>query len=364
MSETTSAPVADAPAEISPAPASQKPLSIADAMAKLRGQPEGQTAPPESTQPAAERPRDEQGRFTRAEGTEPADGRPQGRRSGVEAMEEALGLRPGDAPQEPSSEPTAAPAGAYELDGRQWSPDALREQIRLAADYTHKTQDVARQREALQAQQLQVQQQQQAIDQFLPLIQPEVTKLQAMLADAPMPDAALRATDPHAYWDAFARHQDAIAAHQRFFGMLQQQQAARDQQLARAVDDANAKLAAKYSFWADPQQRGEVQTALVSWARDLGFQDHELRGLSNPLYLEVMMKAMAHDASAGKVRTAAPEATVRAAPRMGQAPPPRPTEALAAAQQAFEAKSSRQNGAALLTAQQAAGRRGNGHTNW
>src|SRR5215472_11603420 len=363
MSETTTAPAADAPAEISPAPASQPRLSIADAMAKLRGQPEGQP-PAESTQPASERPRDEQGRFTRAEGTEPADGRPQGRRSGVEAMEEALGLRPGDAPQEPSSEPTAAPAGAYELDGRQWSPDALREQIRLAADYTHKTQEVARQREALQAQSQQVQQQQQAIDQFLPLIQPQVTQLQAMLADAPMPDAALRATDPAAYWDQFARHQDAIAAHHRFFGMLQQQQAARDQQQQRAVDDDNAKLAAKYSFWADPQQRGEVQTALVSWARDLGFQDHELRGLSNPLYLEVMMKAMAHDASAGKVRTAAPEATVRAAPRMGQAPPPRPAEAVAAAHQAFEAKPNWQNGAALLTAQQAAGRRGNGHTNW
>src|SRR5215469_4825304 len=141
MSETTSAPVADAPAEISPAPASQKPLSIADAMAKLRGQPEGQTAPPESTQPAAERPRDEQGRFTRAEGTEPADGRPQGRRSGVEAMEEALGLRPGDVPQEPSSEPTAAAQG-YELDGRQYSAAELKSLIAAGTDYTQKTQEL------------------------------------------------------------------------------------------------------------------------------------------------------------------------------------------------------------------------------
>jgi hypothetical protein len=184
------------------------------------------------------------------------------------------------------------------------------------------------------------------------------------MADAPMPDASLRATDPAAYWDAFARHQDAIVAHQRFFGMLNQQQAAREQQLARAVEDANTTLANKYSFWADPQQRGEVQTALVSWARGLGFQDNDLRGLHDPRILEVMMKAMAHDAAVGKTRTAAPEATVRAAPRTGTAPPPQPAEAVAAATQAFQAKPNWQNGAALLTAQQAASRRSNGHSNW
>src|SRR5215472_16042109 len=138
MSETTTVPAAEAPVDISPAPASQPRLSIADAMAKLRGQPEGQS-PAESTQPASERPRDEQGRFTRAEGTEPADGRPQGRRSGVEAMEEALGLRPGDAPQEPSSEPTAAAQG-YELDGRKYSAAELKTLIAAGTDYTQKTQ--------------------------------------------------------------------------------------------------------------------------------------------------------------------------------------------------------------------------------
>jgi hypothetical protein len=368
MSETTSAPVApasapDAAVDISPAPATQPRLSIADAMQKLRGQPTTEGVKTGADSATLDRPRDEQGRFARADGTaetqEPA-ARP---RSGVAAMEEALGLKPADTPPEAPGEPTEAAHG-YELDGRTWSPDALREQIRLASDYTQKTQEVARARDALQAQFQQVQQQQQAIDQFLPLIQPEVARLQAMMADAPMPDPALRQVDPAAYWDQFARHQDAIGAHQRFFGMLQQQQAARDQQLARAVEEANTVLAAKYSFWADPQQRGEVQSALVQWARANGFEDHELRGLSNPRYLEVMMKAMAHDANAGKVRTTAPEATVRAAPRMGTAPPPRPAEAVASAAEAFQAKPSWQNGAALLSAQQSAARRGNGHSNW
>ena len=362
MSETTSAPAptsADAPVDISPAPATQPRLSIADAMQKLRGQPEGQVA---ATPTAGERARDEQGRFARSPDATDTEAPAAARRSGVEAMEEALGVKPGDIPTEAPGEPTAD--RGYELDGRQYSAAELKSLVAAGTDYTAKTQELARHREALQAQFQQVQQQQHAIDQFLPMIQPEVTRLQAMMADAPMPDAMLRQTDPAAYWDQFARHQEAIAAQQRFYGMVQQQQAAREQALARAVEDGNTKLAAKYSFWADPQQRGEVQTALVSWARGAGFQDHELRGLSNPLYLEVMMKAMAHDASAGKVRTTAPEAAVRAAPRMGNAPPPRPAEAVAAAHEAFQAKPNWQNGAALLSAQQSASRRGNGHSNW
>ena len=372
MSETTtsaplSSPNADSPADISPAPASQPPLSISDAMAKLRGQPPGQpAASPESPAGATERARDDQGRFTRA--PDAADTPATARRSGVEAMAEALGLQPGETPPEAPGEapgdPSAAAAADYVLEGRHFSAAELKTLIAAGTDYTAKTQELARHRQELQNQALQVQQQQQAINQFLPLIQPEVTRLQAMMADAPMPDAALRATDPAAYWDAFARHQDAIVAHQRFFSMVNQQQAAREQQLARAVEEANTTLAAKYSFWADPQQRGEVQNALVSWARSIGFQDQDLRGLSNPLHLEVMMKAMAHDAAVGKTRTAAPEATVRAAPRTGTAPPPQPAQAVAAATQAFQAKPNWQNGAALLTAQQAASRRSNGHSNW
>ena len=374
MSETISAPLsspnADSPADISPAPATQPRLSIADAMNRLRGQPTGQ---PEQEggrtggdSDTLSPPRDARGRFTASEGAEQSQQPDARRASGVEAMEQALGLRPAEAPGATPEAPegAAAPTDSIEVDGRRYSLDEFRGAMRRDADYTRKTQELAQQRNQLQAQAQQVQAQQQAIDQFLPMIQPEVTRLQAMLADAPMPDAMLRQTDPPAYWEAFARHQDAIAAHQRFFGMLQQQEATRAQQMQQAVDQANAELASRYSFWANEAQRAEVQTALVDWARGVGFQDHELRGLSNPLYLETMMKAMAHDASVGKVRTAAPEPTVRATPRMGAAPPPRPAEAVAAASAAFGAKPSWQNGAALLTAQQAADRRGNGHRDW
>ena len=356
MSESVSAPVADAPAAdapgpISPAPYSQEPISISDAARMLRNartpaQAAAEAAAPAEAQPAAEPPK-----------------------RGVDAMAKALGLKTAeaaaDAPEGEAAEPAQPPADGFELDGRRWTPDSLREQIRLAEDYTRKTQAVAEQARAVQAAQQQLRQQQQALDQFLPLIQPQVTQLQAMLADAPMPPPELRAQDPAAYWDAFARHQDAIVAHQRFFAMQQQQEAARNQAQAQAVAEGTAILAQKYpDVWGDPAARREAQDALVTWARGQGFNDAELQSLSNPRYVETMMKAAAWDNMQAGVRTAAPTPTVRAAPARGAAPPPRPAEEIRAAQARFEAKPDWRNGAALLSAQQSASRRGNGHSNW
>ena len=156
-----------------------------------------------------------------------------------------------------------------------------------------------------------------------------------------------------------------LAEQQRFSQMQMLQAQARDQALARAVEDGNAELAKKYSFWADPQQRQEVQTAIVEWALNNGYSKDELRGLSSPKYLETMMKASAYDRMIAGSRTTAPNLTVRTAPPRGAAPPPRPVEQVQSAQQEFDNKPTWQNGAALLTAQRnAASNRGNGHTNW
>ena len=355
MSESVSAPVADAPAAdapgpISPAPNTQPAISISDAARMLRGARTPAQAAADAAEPAAEQP--------------PAAEPP---KRGVDAMAKALGLKTAEAAPDSTegAEPPQPAADGFELDGRRWTPDSLREQIRLAEDYTRKTQAVAEQARQVQAAQQQLRQQQQALDQFLPLIQPQVTQLQAMLADAPMPPPELRANDPAAYWDAFARHQDAIVAHQRFFAMQQQQDAARAQAQAQMVAEGTAVLAQKYpDVWGDPAARREAQDTLVTWARGIGFKDAELQSLANPLYVEVMMKAAAWDNMQAGVVTAAPTPTVRAAPARGAAPPPRPAEEIQAAQARFEAKPDWRNGAALLSAQQSASRRGNGHSSW
>lgn len=349
-SVSTDAPAADAPAPIAPAPNTQERLTISDAARMLRGarQPpqradSGQQAG-EQAQAAPEPP---------AEST-PARKGP----DGVEAMTRALGLKP--EPTEAGDDADAAApdaAGGLDLDGKRWSHDQLREQIRLATDYTRKTQEVAQQRQ-------EIEQQRAALAQFMPLIQPELERMQQQMAQVAYPDPALRHTDPAAYWDQVARFNDAQVSQHRLIQMQQMQLQARDAALAQQVEEGNRTLAQKYAFWADPAQRQQVQSWVTEWALTQGgYTRDELRGLSNPKHLETLMKAASFDAHIANTRTTAPQPTVRRAP-VGSAPPPRPAEVVQSAQAAFEAKPNWQNGAALLTAQAQARTRGNGHSTW
>jgi hypothetical protein len=344
---------ADAPAPISPAPNTQEAISISDAARMLRSarpprQPEAQ--PPASAAPPAREPQ--------AAEESPAEA-PQKRASGVEAMERALGLKPAEEGSEAAPEAeTGTPA--FEFEGRRLSEAELRRELNLAKDYTFKTQQLAQQQRELQDAHA-------LLAQFLPTIQPEIQRMQQQFQQTQPPDPMLKQTDPQAYANQMNAFYESWAHNQRYEQMRQMQNQARDAAIAKAVEDGNRYLAEKYAFWSDPQQRQEVQQHLRRWAtQDAGYSDAELDGLTNPRYLETLMKAMAYDAQMKSMpRTAAPSPVVRAAPPRGSAPPPRPVEQVSAAAEAFANKPSWQNGAALLTAQQTAARRsGNGHTNW
>lgn len=348
MSESVSAdiaaPAVDAPAPTAPPANTQERLTISDAARMLRG---ARQAPQQadSGQRAAD-----SGQQQPAAPAEPGKAP-----DGVEAMTRALGLKP--EPTETSDEAAPDATAGLDLDGKRWSHDQLREQIRLAADYTRKTQEVAQQRQAIERQLAD-------LAQFMPLIQPELERMHQQMAQVAYPDPALRHTDPAAYWDQVARFQDAQVNQARLLQMQQMQLQARDAALAQQVEEGNRTLAQKYSFWADPVQRQQVQNWVKEWALTQGgFTHDELRGLSNPKHLEALLKAASFDAHVANTRTSAPQPTVRRAP-MGSAPPPRPAEVVQSAQAAFEAKPNWQNGAALLTAQSQARTRGNGHSNW
>jgi hypothetical protein len=275
-------------------------------------------------------------------------------------MERALGLKQAEEGSEAAPEGAAEPAASsFEFDGRRLSEDEVRAQLRLAKDYTFKTQEVARQeRELRDAHAM--------LAQFLPTIQPEIQRMQQQFVQTQPPDPMLKQTDPQAYANQMNAFYESWAHNQRYEQMRQMQNQARDAAMAKAVEEGNRYLADKYAFWSDPQQRGEVQQHIRRWAtQDMGYSEAELNGLTNPKYLETLMKAMAFDQQMkGMPRTAAPTPVVRAAPPRGSAPPPRPAAVAQAAAEAFAAKPSWQNGA-LLTAQQVADRRsGNGHTNW
>lgn len=350
MSESVGGVTADAPTAapvpVSPPASSQPALTISDAARMLRSArpaPQQAAAPPEA--PAAQEPP-----------AAPAEAAPK-RASGVEAMERALGITPDGA--ETGEEPAAEPAAdAIEFDGRRWSHDELRKELSMAQDYTHKTQEIARQRQELQSQQA-------MLAQVAALYQPQIEQLAQQFQQVAFPDPALRHTDPASYWDQFARAQEAQVGQQRLMQMQAMQEQARHAALAQQVEQGNKVLSEKYEQWRDPATRRVLQDGISEWALQNGYTREMLAGLANPIYLETLMKAWAFDSQMSKTRTSAPQPQVRSAPPRGSAPPPRPAEQVAAAAEAFNAKPSWQNGAALLTAQQTATRRsGNGHSNW
>ena len=354
MSESVSTPVADvgsdAPAPVSPAPNTQPSISLSDAARMLRSarpapQPAAEAVPaPVAQEPAPEAPTEAPKRQT-----------------GVEAMERALGLKPAEegseAPQEASQE--LSPAG-FEFEGRRLNEAELRRELNLAKDYTYKTQQLAQQ-------QREVQEAQNLLAQFLPTIAPEIQRMQQQFQQTQPPDPMLKQINPQEYAERMNAFYESWAHNQRYEQMQKQMDQARGAAIAKAVAEGDQYLSDKFDFWRDPQQRGEVQQHLRRWAtQDMGYSDAELNGVTNPKYIETLIYAMmGHRMLKSTPRTQAPQPVVRAAPPRGAAPPPRPVEVVQAAADAFAAKPSWQNGAALLTAQQTAARRsGNGHTNW
>ena len=375
MSESTSAPsgapAAPAPsqggAESSPAPNTQPSISISDA-ARLLGQqrrPPGAPTPAPTSPEATRRPSPNEVTRTEAAATEgDAPGKAPAREAtareaanGLSAMEKALGVPgvPGvgiEGAASPDANGADASAGV-EIEGKRYSVAELREHVLKATDYTKKTQELAAQRQELEARQ-------QALATVLPYIQPELQRLAESVRNAPQrPDPRLLDADPNRYHRERAVYEQAVEEQGRLANLTTLQQQAANRALEQQVSAANESLAKEFPFWADPQQRLEAQQQIVRWATTKGgFQEHELRGLSNPAHLKAMMKAAMFDRWVEGAKTSAPPTMAPTA--RGVAPPPAVTERVQAAQERFDAKPDFRSGAALLAARRAAVANGSG----
>jgi len=241
----------------------------------------------------------------------------------------------------------------YEINGTRYDHAQLQALVSAGRDYTEKTQALAEQTRQLQAQQ-------QALAQVLPLIQPEIAKFQQILEGSPMPPVELAHTDPTAYVQQLAKWQAAQGEIQRLGQMQQMQQQAQQAAMQQQVEAANVQLAKEFPFWADPAQRAEAQQEIVRWALDKGgYSRDELRGLTNPRYLVTLMKAAQFDKWVGSATsTEAPASRTAPTPPRGIAPPPPPAAQVQATEAAFNQRPNVRNATALLTARRAAERAG------
>ena len=266
-------------------------------------------------------------------------------------MEKALGVPPTAPPsqEQPQSQPQTPQnaLSALEIDGKHYSQTELREAVLKSTDYTRKTQELAQQRQQLEAQQ-------RALAEVLPHIQPELMRLQEMVQNPPQPpDPRLIETNQQQYLRDRAAYEHAMAEQQRLFSLNTLQGQAQQRALEQQVAAANEQLVKELPFWADPKQRLEAQQQIVEWATSKGgFSRDELRGLSSPHHLKTMMKAAMFDRWVEGAKTSAPPS--QPPPARGVAPPPAPSERVSQAMEAFQAKPDARSGAALIAARRAA----------
>ncbi len=355
-SEGGAPPPSDSGPVIGPAPASQPALTVSEAGRLLSRQRrtangEGPAEAPTDRRPSPADMVSGAAQKAASEAAPPTEGPPA--RSALTPLERALGVpEPGGAePAQNTPQPAAdAPLSvAVEIEGQRLRTIGEVQAFvqRKSADYTQKTQGLAQERQALQAQQ-------EALATVLPYIQPELAKLaQTFQNPLQMPDPMLAQTDPTRYVQERAQFDALMAEQQRLGNLTAIQQQAQARALEQQAAAGHEMLTKEFPFWADPAQRMQAQQEIVGWAVDKGgLSREELRNLTDPRLLKILMRAMAFDKMMAGAKSSAPVART-GQPVRGAPPPPAPTERVAVAEQSFDSRPNIRNAAALLAARRA-----------
>lgn len=193
-------------------------------------------------------------------------------------------------------------AGEEELEV---SGEELTKGYQRQADYTRKTQALAEERKALEAEKAQISQLQQR---YLETLQKQGDGALAKFKDVDW--ARLRQEDPDEYVLKRAEYQEAqeqahkAQAEQR--QIMEEQQKQIQAQWQEYVQQQNQELSGPNGIpgWADPEKGAEVRSALRGYALNLGFTEDEVNQLADAKALKVLDKARRYDellAKSGKV---------------------------------------------------------------
>lgn len=183
--------------------------------------------------------------------------------------------------------------------------DELTKGYQRQADYTRKTQQLAEERKAIEAEKAQIAQLQQR---YLETLQQQGNSELAKFKDVDW--ARLRAEDPDEYVMKRAEYQEAqerankSQVEQR--QIMEEQQKQMQAQWAEYVQKQNEELSGPDGIqgWTDPEKGTEIRTALRGYALNLGFTEDEVNQLADAKALKVLDKARRYDellAKSGKV---------------------------------------------------------------
>jgi hypothetical protein len=201
--------------------------------------------------------------------------------------------------QESESEPDDEPTYSVKVAGeeKELTLTELKTLAQQGADYTKKTQQVAEQRKALEAESV-------AIDQARQLRDAYAERLQAMEQLLSAPEQSenleyLKESDPIGYAVKVAelsqQKEQLQAIQAERYRIAEQQQAEQQQALQGYIAQQAAKLAEVLPEYSDPVKGEKLRSELRVFAKDIGFTDQELSMVRDSRQVLALHKAMLYD---------------------------------------------------------------------
>jgi len=180
---------------------------------------------------------------------------------------------------------------------REVTLDELIKSYQLGTDYTKKSQAVAEERKAVEAERQRIEEARYLRDQYAERLQ----IIEQMLNQQPEGEnlEALKENDPIGYAIAYTDQQrrkeqlaQVQAERQR---IAEQQQQERQEQLGQVIQAEARKLAEALPEYADPQKGEVTRRELREFGLKLGFSDQELSGIYDSRQVLALWKAMQYD---------------------------------------------------------------------
>ncbi len=194
---------------------------------------------------------------------------------------------------------------------REVTLDELIKSYQLGTDYTKKSQAVAEERKAVEAERQAIQEAKALRDQYAQRL--EIMEQMLRPQDETENLAYLKETDPIGYSVKVAemveRDKQLNAVRAERERIAQQQEQERQQNLQRMVAEESQKLVAAVPEFADPTKGEALRKDIRSFGKSLGFSDQELASVYDSRAVLTLYKAMQYD----KLMASKPEVTKKVA---------------------------------------------------
>ena len=190
--------------------------------------------------------------------------------------------------------------------------EELQQGYSRTSDYSRKTQQLAEQRKQFEQQANQIQAERTQLAENLKAVE------QFLSNPVPQPDQNLINSDPSEYLrqkDAYEKHQDTVkAVKDEQVRLQQQQQSDLMQNYQKNLESAKVELLERIPTWKNADVATKEKSAVVNYAKRVGFSDLEMQTASDPRAIEVLRKAYLYDRLVQKNQVAKKKVTK--APKM------------------------------------------------